>query len=82
MNDQEHLTDLLLTEKKMSGNYNTYASECTNGKLRSTFLQMLQSGHTTQTELFDAASARGWYKTCPADGAKINEALQKFQAMR
>lgn len=81
MNDQERLTDLLLTEKKMSGNYNTYASECTNPKLRSSFLQMLQSGHTTQTELYDASASRGWYKTTPADCARVGEVKQKFQAM-
>ncbi|MCD8367111.1 MAG: spore coat protein [Clostridiales bacterium] len=81
MNDQERLTDLLLTEKKMSGNYNTYASECTNAKLRNSFLQMLQSGHTTQTELYDASASRGWYKTTQADSARVGEVKQKFQAM-
>lgn len=81
MNDQERVTDLLFTEKKLSGNYNTYASECTNLKLRSTLLQMLQSAHTTQTGLFDLASARGWYQTTPADTARVNQAYQKFQAM-
>ena len=30
MNDQEHVTDLIFTEKKMSANYDTYASECVN----------------------------------------------------
>lgn len=81
MNDQERLTDLMFTEKKLSGNYNTYASECTNLKLRSTLLQMLQAAHTTQSGLFDLASARGWYKTTPAEAAQVNQALQKFQAM-
>ena len=27
MNDQERITDLILTEKKMSANYDTFASE-------------------------------------------------------
>jgi spore coat protein CotF len=81
MNDQERMTDLLFTEKKLSGNYNTFASECTDPKLRGTFLQLLQSSHNNEAELFQAASDRGWYKTCPAEGAKINAAYQKFQAM-
>lgn len=81
MNDQERVTDLLFTEKKMSGNYNTYASECTNMKLRNTLLQILQSGHNTQTELYDLSSARGWYKTTPAQAAQVSQTLQKFQAM-
>ena len=45
MKDQEMLTDLLLTEKKMSGNYNTFASEYVNMQLRDAFLQMLKDGH-------------------------------------
>ena len=28
MNDQERVTDMIRTEKKMSTNYNTFASEC------------------------------------------------------
>ena len=34
MNDQERITDLILTEKKMSANYDTFASECVNVQLR------------------------------------------------
>ena len=34
MNDQERMTDLLLTEKKMSTNYNLFASECIHPKLK------------------------------------------------
>lgn len=81
MNDKERMTDLLLTEKKMSSNYNTYASECTNVKLRDTFLNMLRSGHTTQTQLFTESQNRGWYTTTPADGAQINQAYQTYSAM-
>lgn len=81
MNDQERVTDLLFTEKKLCGNYNTYASECTNAKLRSTLLQLVESGHGIQTRLFDMASARGWYQTTPADTAQVNRAYQKYQAM-
>ena len=57
MNDQEHVTDLIFTEKKMSANYDTYASECVNTKLRDDFLRMLNQGHVTQSELFQKAQA-------------------------
>ena len=30
MNDQERIADLLCSEKKMSANYDTFASECVN----------------------------------------------------
>lgn len=81
MNDQERITDLLMTEKKMSGNYNTYASECVNTKLRDAFVNMIRTGHNTQTELFNAAQSRGWYQTTPAEAAKVNQAYQKFSSM-
>lgn len=41
MNDQERITDLLMTEKKMSNNYDTYASECVHPKLKDAFLTAL-----------------------------------------
>lgn len=78
MNDQEFLTDLLCTEKKMTANYDTYASECVNTALRDDFLKILNQGHKTQTELFKAAQAKGWYQTEPAQAAKITQAYQKF----
>ena len=81
MNDQERMTDLILTEKKMSTNYNLFASECVNTRLRDSFLGMLTSGHNTQTTLFGAAKSRGWYQTTPAPAAQIQSAYQKFSAM-
>ena len=55
MNDQERITDLILTEKKMSANYDTFASECVNVQLRDEFLKLLNQGHQTQTKLFQTA---------------------------
>ena len=81
MNDQERMTDLLLTEKKMSTNYNRFASECIHPKLKDAFLDALKQGQTIQSDLFSAAQSRGWYQTMPADGTQINQAYQKFSAM-
>lgn len=81
MNDQERITDLLLTEKKMSANYGIFASECVNTQLRDAFVNMIRGGHNTQTELFHAAQSRGWYKTTPADAAQVSQAYQKYSAM-
>ncbi|MBQ6842595.1 MAG: spore coat protein [Firmicutes bacterium] len=78
MKDQEMMTDLLLTEKKMSSNYSTFASECVNVQLRDAFLGMLTAGHTTQTDLFRAAQQRGWYQVEQAPQQKVQQACQKF----
>ena len=82
MNDQERMTDLLLTETKMSSNYTIFASECVNNQLRSDFLNMLNEGQQMQAKLFQDAQSRGWYQTMPADQNQINQAYQKFSAMK
>lgn len=78
MNDQEFLTDLLMGEKKMSANYDTYASECVNTQLRDQFLQLLNQSHRTQTDLFNQAKSKGWYQVEQAPASKVSTAYQKF----
>lgn len=78
MKDQEMMTDLLLTEKKMSGNYNEYASECVNVQLRDTFVAILTEGHRIQTDLFKTAQQKGWYQVEQAPEQKVSQAQQKF----
>lgn len=78
MKDQEIVADLLLTEKKMSSNYNTFASECVNDRLRDAYVGMITSGHRTQTDLFKAGQQKGWYQVEQAPAQKIDQAVQKF----
>lgn len=78
MKDQEILTDLLFAEKKMSGNYNEYASECVNVQLRDAFVDILTQSHKAQTDLFKAAQQKGWYQVEQAQAQKVSQAEQKF----
>ena len=78
MNDQERITDLILSEKKMSSNYDTFASECVNVQLRDEYLNILNQGHKTQTELFKTAQQKGWYQVEQAPESKVSTAYQKF----
>ena len=78
MKDQEVITDLMLTEKKMSANYDTYASECVNTQLRDTFVKLLAQSHETQARLFGAAQQKGWYQVEQAPAQKVDQARQKF----
>ena len=81
MTDQERITDLIFSEKKMSDNYSIWASECTNLKLRDTFLTLLNQSHRTQTELFTAAQQKGWYQQVPqAQADKVQQAYQQFSS--
>lgn len=78
MQDQEIMTDLLLTEKKMSTNYDLHASECVNEQLRDTFVNLFVQGHKTQSELFKTAQQKGWYQVEQAEQQKVDQAEQKF----
>ena len=78
MTDQERLTDFLSSEKKMSSNYDIFASECVNIPLRDQFLKLFNQSHHTQTELFQTAQSKGWYQMEQAPESKISQAYQKY----
>ena len=61
MNDQERITDFLCSEKKMSANYDAFASECVNVSLRDDFLKIFNQGHQTQTCLLYTSSSNVLY---------------------
>lgn len=77
MNDQERMTDFLCSEKKMTSNYDTYASECVNIPLRDAFLGLFNQGHHTQTELFQLAQSKGWYQPEPGPGGQDQPGLHQ-----
>ena len=80
MNDQERITDMILSEKKMSANYNTFASECVDDQLRNEYISILTKSHQAQTALFKTAQSKGWYKVESAPQSKITEAYTKFNS--
>lgn len=82
MNDQERITDMILSEKKMSTNYNTFASECVDDQLRNEYLEILNKSHQTQTALFKAAQSKGWYTVEQAPQSKISETYNKFNMQK
>ena len=82
MNDQERVTDMILTEKKMSTNYNIFASECVDDQLRDEYLKILNQSHMTQTALFKAAQSKGWYTVEAAPQSKISETYNKFNSQK
>ena len=78
MHDQERITDFLCSEKKMSANYDTFASECVNVALRDDFLNIFSRGHQTQTDLFKLAQSKGWYQVEQAPASKVSQAYTRF----
>ncbi len=82
MKDQEQITDFILAEKKMTANYDTFASECVNTALRDDFMKLFRTGHEAQTDLFRTAQTRGWYQVEQAPASKVSTAFQKFTNQR
>lgn len=78
MTDQERITDFLCSEKKMTANYDSFASECVNIPLRDEFLRLFNQSHHSQTELFQTAQERGWYSPEQAQIDKILAGLHQI----
>lgn len=74
--DKELLTDALDAQKSETNHYNTFANECVDPSLRNTFLNILKEEHNIQFDVFNTMHAAGFYPTCPAEQAKIDEAKQ------
>ena len=78
MGDKEILSDSLISQKLISGSYNTFAGECVNEQLRGTMLNILNDEHKIQADIFCNLQSNGWYKTEPADQQKIQQTKQKY----
>lgn len=78
MGDKEILQDGLISQKLISGSYNTFAGECVSEQLRTAFLNILDEEHRIQADMFSAMQSRGWYQVEPAPEQKIQAARQKF----
>ena len=78
MGDKEILNDFLASQKQIAASYNTFAGECVNPQLRSTFLNILDEEHCIQADLFGDMTAKGWYQVEQADRQKIDQTRQKL----
>lgn len=82
MKDQERIADLLTREKRMSSRYDVLASECLNMPLRDSFLTFFTLSHRAQTELLQAAQAKGWYNPEQAQDSAISQAYARFSSKK
>ena len=76
--DKQQMTDLLSSEKFLTGTYNAFYCEAATGNVQSCLLSLLNDEHRMQNELFQEMSTRGWYPTEKAEEQKISAAKQKF----
>ncbi|MCL2056431.1 MAG: spore coat protein [Oscillospiraceae bacterium] len=76
--EKEMLTDLLASQKFVTGGYNTFANECATPAIKTDFVNILTEEHRLQNEIFCEMHKRGWYQTEAADQNKVNMAKQKY----
>ena len=79
LDDQQILTDVLSSQKQISGAYNTFGGECVHENLKCDFLNILRDEHNMQSGVFSLMQQHGWYQTPAAQQTKINEAKTKYQ---
>ncbi len=78
MNEKERMTDLLCSQKFVTGVYNSYCNETATPAMRSCLCSILQDEHRIQEEIFNEMSSKGFYKVEKAEDTKLNAEKQKF----
>ena len=78
LREKELLQDSLISQKLITGSYNTFAGECVNEQLRGAFLNILEDEHGIQADIFGQLQSNGWYQVEPADAQKIEKVRNKF----
>lgn len=61
-NDKDILQDLLMTEKHVSGLYDTAIMECANEAVRNALKQIQDDEQNHAKMIFDLMNKKGWYK--------------------
>ena len=78
--EKEILQDSLISQKLLTGSYNTFAGECTSEQLRNAMLNILTEEHRIQADIFNCMQTNGWYQVEPAEQQKIQKAKQKLSS--
>lgn len=80
LNEEERLTDLLSSQKFLTGVYNTYCCESATSAVKSCLTSILEDEHRIQGEIFGEMQSRNLYTVEKAEEAKISSTKQKFSA--
>jgi spore coat protein CotF len=76
--EKEVLNEALSTEKSTTGTYNTFVNECANPQLRNDLMQILNTTHRMQADIFNEIQNKGMYQLSQAQQQKISQAKQKY----
>ncbi|MFP7492221.1 spore coat protein [Terribacillus saccharophilus] len=82
MNDRDHVTDLLATEKYMTASYSTALNEMSNQSLYETVARIFKESQDAQRNLYNLMFQHGWYSLEQAQQQKVDQTFQQFSKMR
>ena len=80
LSEKQILQDSLISQKQMTGAYNTFAGECVCEQLRCAMLNILDDEHKIQSDIFSTMQTNGWYQVEQADQQKIQQTRQKLSS--
>ena len=76
--EKEILTDLLCTQKHLTGSYNTSILESATPAVLACFDEISRDEHRIQRGVFDLMHTRGMYPTPSAEEKRISEAKETY----
>ncbi len=76
--DREQLTDLLNSQKFITGEYNSNLNESSTPELRSTFSSILAEEQAIQNRIFNEMNERGYYPVSKAEEQKVMKTKEKY----
>ena len=76
--DEARMTDLLNSQKHITGVYNSYLCETETESVKKCLAGILMDEHRIQNEIFDKMQKNGWYQTEKAEEAKLMETKMKY----
>lgn len=79
MNDRDRLNDVLASEKYLTGNLNTFATEASHRALHQDVMMMLNETHMCTRDLFNLMFQKGWYKLQAEPAQQMQQSHQQFQ---
>ena len=78
--DKQRIEDVLISQKHITGVYNTFLNEAVNADVKSCLNNILNEEHDIQNQIFGQMTQKGWYQLECAEDAKVNKEKQKYSS--
>lgn len=77
--DKEKFTDALMSQKFITGNYNSFANECAHPEVKKLALDILNDEHCIQHDVFVEMQNHGWYEVKAATDAAVQQTKTQIE---